>query len=95
MIVREEDFALKKKYTALSEDEKESLGLTEEDCWETRADFLNAPDFCFYCSEPLTLPCCMWDGEGGKQIYLHPKCARHLAKRLTRDANEILANGVI
>lgn len=89
MIVRESNFEVIEKYKDLSDKEKADLGLSKEDCLWTDADFLEADDFCFYCSEPLTLPCIMWSGEAGRQIYLHPKCVNEFAYDLMRDAEEL------
>ena len=89
MIVREENFEVSEKFEFLSASEKEKFGISQDDCAWTDAEFLKADDFCFFCSKPLTLPCCMWHGEGRRQIYFHPKCVHEFAHRLMRDAEEL------
>ena len=89
MIVRESHFEIREKFKDLSAKEKAEFGLTAEDCAWTDAVFLDADEFCFFCSEPLAVPCCMWQGEGGRQIYLHQSCVYGFAHRMMRDADEL------
>jgi hypothetical protein len=61
----------------------------------TAKDFENNPlrpvfvepiaEFCFFCAQKLTIPCVMWHGGGGDEIYMHPSCTKKLIQGLTLD----------
>ena len=89
MIVRDAQFEVREKFRNLSAKEKREYGISADDCVTTDAEFLDAQELCYYCSEPLSIPCCMWHGEGGRQIYLHRECVYRFANRLMRDADEL------
>ena len=61
----------------------------------TDADAMVLADTCLMCGEKLLLPYIYWNGCGDDGnaigISLHEKCARRLAKAITRDADEISA----
>lgn len=50
--------------------------------------FESAPSECFCCGEKLTIPCVMWHGATGQDIWLHPPCALNLAMGLVNDVEE-------
>lgn len=89
MLVSESSFEVREKYQFLSGAEKAEFGITREDCSWTDAEFLDVEDQCFFCSQPLVVPCCMWQGQGGRQIYFHPDCVYPFAHRLMRDVDEL------
>jgi hypothetical protein len=74
----------------LTDDQKELVRELGTD----RPFFTDAPSFCFFCGEKLTIPAVMWCGLSGDkfgdpmQIWLHPKCAEQLCARIQRDVNE-------
>jgi hypothetical protein len=61
----------------------------------TAKDFENNPlrpvymepiqEFCFQCAEKLTIPCIMWYGGIGAEIYMHPRCTDRIIKGLISD----------
>jgi hypothetical protein len=68
--------------------------LTTIDDWAEGGSRL--ADFCFLCHKPLSLPAVYWAGgspdnppSDSAEIWLHPKCAKGLSARLTRDAKEV------
>lgn len=87
--MRDSNFEIREKFSTLNRKEKAELRISKEDCTWSDAEFLDADEFCFFCSEPLSLPCCMWQGQGGRQIYIHPDCVYPLSHRLMRDADEL------
>jgi hypothetical protein len=75
----------------LTSDQQELIGELGVD----QPFFNDVQSFCFYCSEKLTVPAVAWHGSNGEsrgdavEIWLHPKCAEHLAARIQRDVNEL------
>ena len=50
-------------------------------------------DVCFECGKMLSVPYVYWhgcsEGNGPRGLSLHAECARHLAKGITRDADNM------
>lgn len=66
--------------------------LSKEDAEKICADHRFAPvfmgpisEFCFFCGNKLTIPCIMWHGNTGDEIYMHPSCTELLIQGLTSD----------
>lgn len=56
--------------------------------------FTETPEFCFVCGHALSMPSIMWHGHHGTardnlDIWMHPKCAESLSRRLLRDTDEL------